>query len=363
MQKLRLGIIGIGRYAAFRHVPAFRDTGLVDIVAISRRNPQLLNLAKMELEVPNAYQDWKDLLATEQLDGVVVSTSASSHPEPTIAALEQGLHVLVEKPMALTGADASRMTAAAKQADRLLVVGCNCRFRWQWRWARSVIEQGALGQIRQVSSSWCMDGRTLLLGDDEIAEAARARAKNGGLREATGAAFFEPGYWRLNPQENGPGLFVDAGTHIVDLVLWLCGHGAAEVVARSSPQNEGRTTNVSFLTRLRSDVLYNQSFNDAVAGDGSALWGEGHLSLWGDEGTLSADWSGMNPRRATVRILKRGMPLQPDTGFADDTPAAAFVRAIRTGSANPSPPDEAERAVYLLEAALMSMEGGRPVEL
>ena len=103
--KLRIGIIGIGWYAAINHVPRFRDTGRAEIVAISRRNPERLALAKKELNVAAAYPDWQKMLEQTMLDAVVICTPNNMHAESTIAALERGLHVLVEKPMALTSQD------------------------------------------------------------------------------------------------------------------------------------------------------------------------------------------------------------------------------------------------------------------
>ena len=361
MQKLRVGVIGIGRYAAGTLVPAFRETGEAEIVAISRRNPELLSLAKTELAIPNAYEDWRDLLAREQLDAAVVSTSAGSHAEPTIAALERGLDVLVEKPMALTGSEASRMIEAAKKAGRLLMVGYTCRLHGQWRWARSLIQQGVLGRIRQVMASWCIDAGWYLNKSSEVAAAVRAKAKGGGMADIMTASHFDPGYWRFDPKEGGPGMLVDVGTHLFDLAVWLCGDKIARVYAVGSAI--GRTTNISVLARLRSDVLCSLGFNDAVPGDGSMFWSEGKLSLWGDEGTLSADWGTWNPRRASVRILKRGVPIPPETAFKDITPAAGFVGAVRKGSPNPCPPEEAAQAVYLMEAALTSMEENRSIDL
>ena len=107
--RLRIGIIGIGWYAALRHVPSFRDTGRAEIVAISRRNPDRLALAKQELNVAAAYTDWQQMLEQATLDAVVICTPNNLHAEPAIAALERGLHVLVEKPMALTSQSAQAM--------------------------------------------------------------------------------------------------------------------------------------------------------------------------------------------------------------------------------------------------------------
>src|SRR5438034_6458493 len=114
--KLRVGIIGIGWFAALSHVPNLRKTGQAEVVAICRRNPERLALAKEALNIDEAYTDWREMLNEAALDAVVVSTPHHLHVEPTIAALECGLHVLVEKPIALTSKDAWAMVNAAEKA-------------------------------------------------------------------------------------------------------------------------------------------------------------------------------------------------------------------------------------------------------
>ena len=139
--KIRIGMIGMGFYAITAHVPALRDTGQVEIAAISRRNPKALADAKEALDVEGAYADWHDLLDRSDLDAIVVSTAHHAHAEPTIAALQQGYPVLVEKPMAVTSEDARAMVEAAQQANRLLAVGYNRRSQGCWRAAKQALEQ------------------------------------------------------------------------------------------------------------------------------------------------------------------------------------------------------------------------------
>src|SRR6266487_826448 len=121
-QTLRIGIIGIGWYAGKELIPKLRETGSVEIVAIARRSADRLALAQQELNVREAYTDWREMLDKSALDAVVVCTPPNAHTEPTLAALERGLHVFVEKPMALASADAQRMVEAAARSDRILMV-------------------------------------------------------------------------------------------------------------------------------------------------------------------------------------------------------------------------------------------------
>ena len=89
-QKLRIGIIGIGWYAGTELIPKLRETGRVEIVAIARRSADRLALAQQELNIREAYIDWREMLEKSALDAVVVCTPPNAHTEPTLAALERG---------------------------------------------------------------------------------------------------------------------------------------------------------------------------------------------------------------------------------------------------------------------------------
>jgi len=112
--KLRVGIIGAGLRALFL-TPELRATGRAEVVAICRRNPERLAMAQKALSVSKVYTDWREMLDQAELDAVIVSTPHHYHAEPAIAALERGLHVSVEKPMALTSKDAWAMVDARSE--------------------------------------------------------------------------------------------------------------------------------------------------------------------------------------------------------------------------------------------------------
>ena len=157
-QRLRIGIIGIGWYAATVLIPKLRETGRVEIVAIARRRADRLALAQRELKIGEAYTDWQEMLEKSALDAVVVCTPPNAHTEPTLVALERGLHVFVEKPMALKSEDAQRMVSAM-QADRVLMVGYNARGMGGWRTIHHLLTEGAIGTTRQVDATACVDAR------------------------------------------------------------------------------------------------------------------------------------------------------------------------------------------------------------
>jgi predicted dinucleotide-utilizing enzyme len=104
--RLRVGVIGVGMIALVRNIPALRQTGKAEIVAICRRDAEALRRIQDWLQVPHAYTDWRQMLEEVELDAVLVCTPHDLHYEQSMAALQRGLHVLVEKPMALAASEA-----------------------------------------------------------------------------------------------------------------------------------------------------------------------------------------------------------------------------------------------------------------
>lgn len=105
-------------------------------------------MAQQALQIEHGYTDWRRMLEAEPLDAVVVSTPHHAHVEPTLATLERGLHVLVDKPMALTSAEAWTMVEAAK-ADRVLMVS-GSRIAGKWQMVKQQIEAGLIGRVQQI---------------------------------------------------------------------------------------------------------------------------------------------------------------------------------------------------------------------
>lgn len=157
---IRVGLVGIG-FMGWIHWLAYQRMAGARVVAISTRNPQRLagdwrgiqgNFGppgeQIDLKGMAAHANLDDLLNDSQVDLVDVCLPPALHADVTIRALEAGKHVLCEKPMALTLADCERMTAAAKKADRLLMIGHVLPFFPEYDWALKVIRGGEFGKVR-----------------------------------------------------------------------------------------------------------------------------------------------------------------------------------------------------------------------
>ncbi|MCL2047260.1 MAG: Gfo/Idh/MocA family oxidoreductase [Defluviitaleaceae bacterium] len=195
MEKLRAGIIGCGGIANQKHMPSIKKTGLVDMVAFCDEKGERSPKAAKEFGAENAkaYTDYTQILADPTIDMVYVLTPNKSHAEITIAALEAGKHVMCEKPMAKTSAEARAMVAASKKAGKLLTIAYQNRFRAEAQYIKKTVERGDLGDIYFAK-----------------AHALRRRAV------PTWGVF-------LNEEEQGGGPLIDIGTHALDLALWFMG--------------------------------------------------------------------------------------------------------------------------------------------
>ncbi len=348
--RLRLGIIGIGGWALYHHVPDIRATGRAELVAISRRNPRALAQAKAVSGAPEAYADWQDMLEKARLDAVLVTTSHGSHAAPTIAALELGLPVLVEKPMALTSEDAWAMVRAAEASGKPLMVAyqlwhCN----GMWRTAKRLLSEGAIGAILQVGVTYADDdGRfthdAARLGRwyQSVREIVRELGIPDDLPESPSD------YWRIanGYADVGGGNFVEMGTHYCDLTLWLGGASATTVSAFSEPKGQRVERYITATARLTNGAIASLIANGATSM-------RSQVAVIGDQGTLTGEVT--NIYQAPELWLERGGKRERVVSqYEDQTGVGAFVATVLDGAPNLSPGCDAAHVVDFTEAAYRS---------
>jgi len=191
--KVRVAIVGCGGIAKGKHLPGLSKLDNADLVAFCDIIPERAQEVAAKYGVPGAkvYTDYKELIAAGITDVIHVCTPNASHAPITIAALEAGNHVMCEKPMAKTAADAKAMVQASKRTGKKLCIGYNSRYRGDTRYLKSRIERGDLGEIYFAK-----------------AHAIRRRAV------PTWGVF-------LDEEQQGGGPLIDIGTHALDLTLWL----------------------------------------------------------------------------------------------------------------------------------------------
>ncbi|MBE6696500.1 MAG: Gfo/Idh/MocA family oxidoreductase, partial [Ruminococcaceae bacterium] len=146
MRNVKVGIIGCGGIANGKHMPSLKQIAEVQMVAFCDIIPEKAEKAAKEFGTPNAkiYTDYKELLNDPEIEVVHVLTPNRSHADITIDALYAGKHVMCEKPMAKTAADAKRMLEAAKATGKLLTIGYQHRQKVSAQYAKQYIDEGSL---------------------------------------------------------------------------------------------------------------------------------------------------------------------------------------------------------------------------
>ena len=170
------------------------------LAAIAGRDAEAVQAAAARFGYARSYTDWRDLVADPSVQLVDNGGPNDVHAEPCIAAARAGKHVLCEKPLGRTAAEAKAMLAAVTQAGVKHMVGFNYRFVPAVRYAYELVHSGALGTIHHF----------------------RARYLQDWLADPTA-----PHSWRLTRATAGSGSLGDLGAHVIDLARFLVGEPAA----------------------------------------------------------------------------------------------------------------------------------------
>lgn len=146
MRQINVGVIGLGWFGE-KHCEVLAGLPRAKIHALCTRTPARLTEVAERFGVTRTFTDYRRMLADPELDVVSVVTMWDQHAEPTLAALEAGKHVFLEKPMASTLRDCDRIVEAAAKAWGSLMVGHVCRFNPRYAAARDEIASGRIGKI------------------------------------------------------------------------------------------------------------------------------------------------------------------------------------------------------------------------
>ncbi|MBI3462532.1 MAG: Gfo/Idh/MocA family oxidoreductase, partial [Planctomycetes bacterium] len=146
MRQINVGVIGLGWFGE-KHCEVLAGLPGAKLAAVCTRTPARLAEVRAAFNVPHAYTDYREMLADPEIDVVSVVTMWDQHVEPSLAALDAGKHVFLEKPMASTVADCDRIIEAARRSRGSLMVGHVCRFNPRYAAAKQEIDTGRIGKI------------------------------------------------------------------------------------------------------------------------------------------------------------------------------------------------------------------------
>ncbi len=199
VEKVRIGIIGIGNMGS-GHAKIIYDNGVDGAVltAVCDINPKRLDWAKETFgDGVKGFDNGETLVKSGEVDAVIVATPHYDHPEFAIMAMENGLHVLVEKPAGVYTKQVKDMNEAAKKSNKVFGIMFNQRTNPLYRKAKELIERGELGELKR--TSWI------------ITDWFRTQS------------YYNSGGWRATWAGEGGGVLMNQSPHQLDLWQWICG--------------------------------------------------------------------------------------------------------------------------------------------
>jgi len=216
MSKINIGMIGAGSISEF-HLNAYKGNPHANIYAVCDLNRERAEGRAKTYGAEKVYTDYRELLADPDVHAVSVCTWNNTHAEISIAALEAGKHVLVEKPPCKTVEEALQMEDAVRRTGNVLQIGFVRRFATNTEVAKTFIDNGDLGEIYYAKAS-CL-----------------RRLGN-------------PGGWFADIERSGGGPLIDLGVHMIDLCWYLMGKPKVKTVKGSAYRKLGNRANIKHLT-------------------------------------------------------------------------------------------------------------------
>jgi len=326
-RRLRIGIIGTGVHAN-SHALIFRKIKGVEPAACCDIDRKKAKAFAERYGIKAVYTDYEKMFAREELDAVANVTPDACHAPVSIAAAGMGLHILCEKPLATSLADAKKMLAAVEKAGVINMVNFSYRESSALQKAAQVAASGGIGRIIHVEASYLQSWLVSKMWGDW--------RKDKGLT------------WRLSTAHGSGGTLGDLGCHIYDMASMLAGE-IAEIHCRLKTFDKGIRRN-----RIGEYMLdANDSFTSSVIFKNGALglihssrWATGHANslrarVYGDKGAIEVDLDrSMNEyyicsgTKNIDRARWRAVRCRPAPNNQE-----RFIKSIRTGKQDPQASD------------------------
>ncbi len=341
MSSLKMGIIGCGRIAKLVHLNVLTHLQDVELVALAESDPQRREEASCRAPSAIAFACYRELLAMPDVEAVVICLPNALHAEVTVAALQHGKHVYLEKPLATSLGDAQSVLAAWQRAGVVGMIGFNYRFNPLYQAVRQHIHSGRVGELVSVRSVFSTAPRAL-------------------------------SDWKQT-RHSGGGVLLDLASHHIDLIRFFFNQEVRDVFAMlRSQRSEGDSTTLQL--HLTNDLLVQSFFSiSAVEEDCFEIYGqEGKLRV---DRYLSLDVEITDPilNCARLKRLLRGLRslghsrylldkiLAPSHEPSYQLALGHFVDTVRSNRT--SSPDfwDAYRSLVVIEAAEKSARTGRVV--
>jgi predicted dehydrogenase len=335
-RRVGYAVVGLGRFAEWAVLPAFRHSKKAKLVAVvsgDQKKAQRL-AAKCGASDYYSYADYALCLAHAHVEAVYIVTSNSTHAEYTVRAAAAGKHVLCEKPMANTVDDCRQMIEACRASDVRLMIGYRKYFEPASVALKKLVTGGKLGRLKIIHSAFTI--------------------------------FLPPGSkvpaWRLSRKLAGGGSLVDVGVYCVNTVRWLVGREPVEAAACQWTVEPAR------FSEVEENIAFRLNFPEGLVLQASSSFGAAQASFLHVHGEKG--WAALDPafaydeeRRLFGKIGGRWFEKKYKVMDEVALELDAFADCIRH-SREPEPSGtEGLRDVAVMQAIYRSARKNRPVPI
>ena len=357
---LRAAVIGLG-WAGQQHMAAYAALPDVDLVGLAGLEPELLRELgeKFGVSPEQRFSSWQDMLQRNEIDVLSIATPTTLHRPIAIDALDAGIHVLSEKPLAENAARGQEMVAAAVRNDRVLDVSFNHRRRGVVKALKQLIDEGRLGAVYYIKAGWLRRQGIPTLGS-----------------------------WFTRRATAGGGPMMDLGVHMLDIALHLLSEPQVRTVtaatyAEFGPRGRGGSvssaTTKTGVTDGEFDVEDLSTAFLRLAGGATLLlecsWAQWvpedrcYVSVYGADGGTEIDWLPATSKRSLTLWTERAggepevlrPPLPPDGEHLQCV--ADFLVEVRSTNGSPARGHAALTRAEVVDACYASAAAGQEVAL
>ncbi|EFM10682.1 oxidoreductase domain protein [Paenibacillus curdlanolyticus YK9] len=353
MNPVRIGVIGTGSISEC-HLNAYARNANARIVAICDVNEERARKVADKYGADKVFTDYNQMFADSDIDAISICTWNNTHAPISIAALEAGKHVLVEKPLSRTVEEALAIEQAVRTSGKLLQVGFVRRYDPNVQMLREFADRGEFGEIYYAKAS-------------------------------TIRRLGNPGGWFADVERSGGGPLIDLGVHIIDLVWYLMGRPKATTVSGNVYAKLGNRSNVKHLSFYKA-ADYDASKNtveDLASAvirfeNGASLMvdvsftlhakkDEGSVKLYGNKGSFEIDPEVFIVTEKYDTILNIEPQVDSKAGFsanaAFQNEIDHFIDCIVNGTEQISPVEDGVEIMRILNAIYESAAKGEEVRL
>ncbi len=346
-KKVRWGVIGAGGIADRRTIPGMMLCDNAELVAVMEINMELAEKCRAKWGCKKAYDNEADLLADPEIDAVYIATPVVLHARQAMAAADAGKHILIEKPLAMTSEEGQKVVDYCESKGVKIAAGLMMRFGAYVMAMKKAIEEGKIGKPVSAYAQftcWYPD---------------------------------MPGNWRQSKKSGGGGAMMDMGVHCIDLLQYILGSKAKDVVAFHDTLTFKYEVEDSSTVLMRlengAQCVVQSNFNIP---DDAAKW---RIEVFGDQGRLIGDtvigqvdggmldamFLGEQGGYDAQQDKKDGEREQIDVEFGNmyAREVASFSNSILTGAPVEVPASDAIQVQKVMESAYRSNDEGVCVKL